>query len=317
MKPTKMIPFLLGASVLGACNTPPSASSQPSTSPAATQEIRIQFKGEVNGQAFNCNSSYSGLGSTGSTIKPLDFRFYLSDLHLINSQGQEVPLQLDQDGKWQLKNLALLDFENKTGSCDGTPETNFEIKGKVPPGTYKGLKFDLGVPFEMNHQDVNTAPSPLNQTSLFWVWRAGYKFARLDISSTGQPTGWFLHLGSTECPESLDPTSMPMSSASPMMHAMKIMHTPAGSAESQPPTEQCKNPNRPSISLPDFDPAQDTVVADLGKLLAQSNLDQNQPESAAGCMSAPDDSDCTQVFKNLGLPFGTQAAGPQQFFGLK
>ena len=30
----------------------------------------------------------------------------------------------------------------------------------VPPGTYAGVKFDIGLPFDVNHKDPTTAPSP-------------------------------------------------------------------------------------------------------------------------------------------------------------
>jgi hypothetical protein len=57
----------------------------------------------------------------------------------------------------------------------------------------------MGVPFEKNHRDPVTAGAPLNLSCMFWVWNAGYKFLRFDYTSTGQPRGAFLHLGSTNC----------------------------------------------------------------------------------------------------------------------
>ena len=36
-----------------------------------------------------------------------------------------------QDGKWQLDDLALLDFEDGTSSCvNGTPEVNDRVTGR-------------------------------------------------------------------------------------------------------------------------------------------------------------------------------------------
>ena len=74
------------------------------------------------------------------------------------------PSCTEQDGLWQYENVALLDFEDKTGGCRdvGTVETNAQVVGTVPEGDYTGLTFDLGVPFELNHIDASTAPSPLN-----------------------------------------------------------------------------------------------------------------------------------------------------------
>lgn len=310
--------LVLGCSVLiTACGSPVgNGQTQPAKPTASSaQTLSVKFKAEVNGQAFGCGKTYQGIGSSSTQISPLDFRFYVSQMRLINAQGQEVPMQLEQDGKWQFKNLALLDFEDKTAPCDGTADTRFEVKGTVPAGSYKGLKFEMGVPFELNHQDVNQAVSPLNLTSLYWVWRSGYKFARLDVRSTGQAQGWFLHLGSTGC-TGMAPMAMP--SASGTMHTQHEAdaHGDSSNLSTMPPAS-CDAPNRVSVNLPDFDPQKHTVVADLGHLLAESNLDQNQANTAPGCMSAGDDGDCAPVFKNLGLPFAGQAGGTQRFFGLK
>ncbi len=74
------------------------------------------------------------------------------------------------------------------------------------------------------------------------------------------------------------------------------------------PAESCGNPNRARITLVGFDPAKQTIVADLKALLSQSNVDANQPDTALGCMGASDDADCGPIFAALGL------TGPQRFF---
>ena len=79
-----------------------------------------------------------------------------------------------------MDDTALLDFENATGGCvNGTPDVNDRVTGTAPAGHYTGLRFTLGVPFNKNHTDLTTQPSPLNLTALAWVWNAGRKFARL------------------------------------------------------------------------------------------------------------------------------------------
>lgn len=169
---------------------------------AADKPVAIRFQAQVGDALFTCGKRYDGIGVTKSKISGRDFRFYVSNVRLVDAAGEETPLQLDQDGKWQLDDLALIDFENGTGGCsNGTPEMNERITGKVPDGQYTGLRFTLGVPFNKNHLDPLTQPSPLNLTALMWVWNAGHKFARLDFSSTGNPRGFLVHLGSTGCAE--------------------------------------------------------------------------------------------------------------------
>jgi hypothetical protein len=70
----------------------------------------------------------------------------------------------------------------------------------------------------------------------------------------------------------------------------------------------CAAPNRAEMDFPSFDPAKDTVIADLGALLKDSNAD------ASGCMSGPRTLACGPLFANFGLPFPGQQLQPQSFF---
>lgn len=265
-----------------------------------TQPITIQFRGMAGQQVFRCDAAYS-LGTPAISVNPTDFRFYVSEVALIDAQGRTVPVTLTQDQKWQYQNVALIDFENKSGMCsNGTIDTNDRIVGTVPKGTYKGVKFTLGVPFNLNHNDAAIAPSPLNLTSLWWNWRSGYKFARIDFTpamsahskhdAPGKTpahhrdrAGFIIHLGSTGC---------------------------MGGAQKP---ETCKNPNTSTISLNNFNPEKDAIVADITALVANTNLAKNQPETPLGCMSDPKDGDCAGVMRNFGLPWNGQPAR-QTFF---
>lgn len=256
---------------------------------AAAQPVTLNFQATVNGKAFDCQQDYTDIGTQKSTLQVQDFRLYVSGLRLMDEQGSEVPVTLDQN-PFQYQNVALLDFENATGHCQGTPVTHTTLTGTVPPGRYRGLKFEVGVPFALNHHNVASAPSPLNMSSMFWVWRSGYKFARIDLKTTGMPQGYFIHLGSTECLGSAKGSTPERATEAPL---------------------QCERPNRPTITLDGFDPEQSQfpIRLDLGRLLSTSNVDKNQPQTAAGCMAGKDDTDCAALFEQLGL-----GQGPQQFF---
>jgi len=255
---------------------------------AADQPVAVHFQAVVSSEKLACGRTYAGVGTSKSTLSPRDFRFYVHNVALLDDPGKAIPLQLAQDGKWQLDDVALLDFEDATGGCvNGTPETNDRVVGSVPAAHYKGLRFTLGVPFNKNHTDLATQPPPLNLTALAWVWNAGRKFARLDFSSTGMPRGFSVHLGSTGCTPN-DVKTAP----------------PAG----------CSSPNRTDVELSGFDPASDEVIADLAALLKDTNIDTNQDKTPLGCMSSPDDADCAGIFANLGLAFAGHPSGKQSFF---
>lgn len=295
----------VGAAVLlAACATAPTPPAGGSA--ASPQLVTLRFAAQVNGQPFACGQSFAGVGSTRSTITPSDFRFYVSEVALVDEAGRAVPVTLAQDGIWQVDNIALLDFENGTGPCrNGTTGQNTEVRGTIPAGRYVGLRFTLGVPFARNHGDPTVAPSPLNLTAMFWNWQGGYKFVKFDTASSGQPattapphpqgggnaSGFSVHLGSTVC-------------ASP--------------SRTEAPKAECANPNRVAVAFERFDAARQTVVADIGAVLAGANVDVNTPNTSPGCMSFPGDADCLPVMGALGLAYGGLAApGPQRLFSVR
>lgn len=250
----------------------------------AFEPVTLNFAAVVGDLPFQCGTAYEGIGLSDATFVPSDFRFYLSNIRLIDLEGREVPVTLEQDGVWQLEDLVLLDFENKQPPCNiGTTQTNTTVRGMVPVGDYNGIRFTLGVPFRMNHQNAATAPSPLVITAMFWNWQGGYKFIRIDEATDMAR----IHLGSTGC-----------------------------TGPSPNDTTSCQRPNRGEVFLPNFDPASDTIVADLAALLQDSDVAVNQPETPPGCMSGPTDSDCAAMMQNMGVNFANGLPDPsrQKFF---
>lgn len=250
--------------------------------PTVGPNVTIRFAATVGSRPATCGMVYEDVGTTGATLSVNDFRFYVSNVRLINAMGEAVPVELTQDGMWQYSNVALLDFEDGTSLCSdaGNPELNDKVIGTVPAGEYTGLAFDLGVPFELDHLDTTTAPTPLNIPALWWNWQVGYKFVRIDLQTPNSETpAWFVHLGSTGC---------------------------ASADGNTPPTEPCSNPNVATVRFDSFNPVQNFVVADLAGLMAGVDLSKSAP-MPPGCMSGPEDPDCTGLFPGFGLDLTTGA----------
>jgi len=265
------------------------ADTTPSPTPSGLQGVEIRFEAKVGDRPFACGQAYEGLGVTSSTFEPWDLRLFVHHVRLVTSAGLEVPVSLEQDGIWQTEDVALLDFEDKTGRCvDGTVQTNTTVKGTLDAGEYTGIRFGVGVPFELNHQDVTLASSPLNVTSMFWSWNFGYKFIKLDGVTTGMSGGMYVHVGSTDC-----------------------------ETNARGVVTSCDHPNRPEIALSGFDPASQTVVLDLAALFADVDLDLNAEATAAICMSEPYDPDCGALFASLGLPFDDVTPSSQTAFRIE
>ncbi|HMR03528.1 MAG TPA: metallo-mystery pair system four-Cys motif protein [Candidatus Competibacter phosphatis] len=252
----------------------------------------VELQGKVNGQDFSCGATYSnvGVGQPG-TYQITDWRFYVHDVELVGSNGVRQTLALEQDGTWQYQNVALLDLRRDCGS--GALPTNAVVAGTVPNDHYTGICFKVGIPYELNHVNDATAPSPLNNSGMLWNWRGGRKFIRIDgMGAPGdvdRATAFHIHLGSTQCP---------------------------GTDPNAPPSAACGYPNIAEFCLDNFNVDQDTIVMDIGTALEASNVAFNTPDTASGCMSANSDPECIPIMPRLNLDF-TYVAGadatPEQY----
>lgn len=274
--------FLLStlcAAMLNGCN------DSGDTNTGHTHSAAIQFAGVVGNEDFSCGTVYSGVGTGSNEYRPEDFRLYVSDLALKTDTGEEIPIDLVQDGAWQYENVALLDFE--TGSengCNGTPETNDQVIGtyQAPTeGNIVGLCFNLGIPFELNHLESASSPSPLNASGMYWMWLSGHKFVRID--GKGDPNGvtpvnFPLHLGSTGC-------------------------TNDSGDMTDPATSECAYPNTPRVCFDSFDMDSQKVTVDPAAVLATTDFSAADTGVPPGCMSGNSDPDCINVIPKFGINF--------------
>ena len=206
-----------------------------------------------------------------------DLRFYVSNAHLTRSDGKSIPISLSQD-RWQHDDLALLDLEDGSGSClNGTAETNFALRGDVPAGEYRGLRFEIGVPFALNHDDPLKASAPLANPTMHWHWRAGYKFLRAGLATEGD--GFWIHIGSAGCEGRVGAIT------------------------------NCKFPNRVTVHLPDFSPSDSLVAVDFSEFITISDLND---ALATNCSSGPPEHSCIAPFAAFGLDHETGSSSGQQ-----
>ncbi len=236
--------------------------------------VKIPFAAVWGEQPISCSDD---------DIALTDMRFFVSEVALVDAEGRSHPVTLDEQYQWQQRDLALVDLEDGKGACqNGSRDVYSYLVGSVPPGTYRGLRFEVGVPFERNHANPVTAAAPLDVAAMHWHWRSGYKFMRAGIRS---PTDSFwIHLGSAGC---------------------------QGTTRN---ITGCTFPNRVSVELPDFVPRQHTIAVDL-KTLTGSSLQDGSPSD---CSSGPAESSCMSPFRALGIDFETgEIIGPQRIFSLQ
>lgn len=246
--------------------------------------VSIRFQAKVGEKDFDCDQSYENFGVGAKTIKPRDFRFYVHNIRLVDDQGEEVALDMEDRSSWQSQGVALLDFEDSRGGCEsgGDAATNSVVTGSIPQGNYQGLRFSLGIPSSLNHADPLTLDGPFQSAGMAWNWLVGYKFARIELSTVSSseqelPTNGLFHLGSKACSEE------------------NGVYT-------------CARPNRTEVFLPDFQLENGVVIADLGALFAKSDLSSDQVCHSGGEACAP-------LFEQVGVDLESGApTDEQQFF---
>lgn len=296
------------------------------------QPVAIRFALAAGDQPVECGRDIAGLGAGGQPAQLHDARFYVSAPTLIDAAGREVPIELEQND-WQYANLALLDFENKTGKCIGTADVNDTIKGSAPRGRYKGISFVIGVPsvtrdkdgkdVVLNHSNFATAPAPLDLQSMSWNWQAGRKFIKIEIdpdggvtrpppppkpaaagaNGPGAPAGDKSDGGAPLMADAPKAAPLRVNSDGTITVSTWMLHLGStgcrGDAVKGEITS-CANPNRIPVKLASFDSARQRVVLDLKPLFAGIDLGKDKGFST-GCMSGPADPECAPMFENLGL----------------
>jgi uncharacterized repeat protein (TIGR04052 family) len=237
--------------------------------------VKIPFTAVFGNQTVACDSPDTALS---------DLRFFVSDLALLDHEGRQVPILLDDQYQWQQEDLALIDLENGGGACqNGTTEVYSYLVGSVPAGEYKGLVFTVGVPFVPNHANPLMAVTPLDIGAMHWHWRSGYKFLRAGIRTSTDR--FWIHLGSAGC----EGTTANVTG--------------------------CRFPNRVAVELPEFMIRRDTIAIDLETLFAGVDFLDGEP---GDCSSGPAETSCAAPFLALGIDHKSgRAVDRQQVFALR
>lgn len=274
---------LTGSGALLGCGSPDDSGST---------SLALELQAGFGVQPADCNAGLTELGSSGVSARLLDFRLFMHDVELVRAGGEHVPFSLTDDGVWQRDGVALLDFEDGSGSCEtGSLDTNVALRGEAPQhDDYTGVAFTLGVPERLNHLDAATAPAPFNTPGMWWSWQGGYKYVKIDIATDEHPDGYFFHLGGTNC-----------------------AGTPAEGFA-------CQYANLGRIELSSS--GLGAIVIDGASLyrdLDLTELADGRADLVPGCMASSGDPECPAMFAALGLAFEGQPrkAPPQVAFELQ
>lgn len=138
----------------------------------ANVNVRFNFMHGLN--AFDINGIYAD--GMGHAIQFTTLKFYASDFHLLNDNGD-----------------AVAEFHDEVVLFDGaTPNASFDL-GTMNAGHIHEVHFNLGLESTVNHADPTTAAYPLNIPGMHWSWNpaAGYKFLNMEGHVDGNGDGDF------------------------------------------------------------------------------------------------------------------------------
>lgn len=237
--------------------------------------VKIPFAATWQGASIDCEGGDPAL---------TDLRFYVNAVQLIDTAGRAHDVRYATEFGWQNDAVAIIDLEDGSGACiNGNSDVFSYLIGAVPKREYRGLRFTIGVPFRLNHDDPLTAMPPLGDADMHRDRRSGYKFLRAGIATTSD--GFWIHVGSARCDGTIEHIT------------------------------GCRFENRITVELPDFVPGESTVRVELAALLDGTDLGDGV---SSECSSGPSETACVAPFAALGIDFLTgERSGPQRVFSVQ
>jgi len=160
--------------------------------------IQINVIAEYDGEPLVLFEDYTY--HDGSTIEFSKVDMYLSNISLIKSVNSEL----------RLSDIEFVDISSASQSATDA-QAGFPIRfNDIEGQSFKGLKFNVGVPSDMNAKEPADfdVTHPLNRSSHYWVPWTSYIFAKTEgnIDSTGGAApnlGFLQHSGKDELLRSL------------------------------------------------------------------------------------------------------------------
>ena len=174
--------FLLGSMVLLGIGCSEDDPVTPSIPEPNLKSIEVRFMPTFGDDPLVLGQKY--VNAAGDSIAFTVLKFYASEFGLVNVDGSKTPME----------GIELVDFADSQVEANGY--YSYTVKGE--PGTYSGLKFAVGVPFDQNHRDVSTQTEPLGPNSgMYWGWNPGYQFFKVEgrVDSMGTPVNFLYHTG--------------------------------------------------------------------------------------------------------------------------
>lgn len=135
-------------------------------------KIELVIHALIGGIPYHPDSTY--FFPNGQPYQLTKIQFYTSHLALANAVGKEEP--------------AIGSSTSGVFFVPLTAKSN-PIELNVAVGEYSDLRFDIGLPRDLNHSDPSLAKAPLGleNSEMFWEWNSGYIFFLAEGKSKSLP----------------------------------------------------------------------------------------------------------------------------------
>lgn len=173
-----LLSFFLISSLVVSCDS--STESEDDDDDHVHTHVNLTFDAMFGSSELQLGTKY--VTGAGDTVSFSTLKFYISEVALVDSFGVDHHL----DG------IYMVDFSQS--GTDG--KVTVELEGEA--GTYRGVKFSVGVPYSENHKDASTQSSPLGTASgMYWSWNPGYIFHKIEgaVDSVGKSIAISYHVG--------------------------------------------------------------------------------------------------------------------------
>lgn len=192
----KFISFALLLSAAGFITT--GCKKKKEDNPPATPkgELELYFNPVVNTSDLIFGNTYTN--GAGNAYKVTEFKLYISEVTFVREDGSEY-----RDNGIYLANMSDLTVKNTIAkTAHGGKGVKITVPN-VPAGTYKGIRFTIGIPTNKNNIDATKITDPNNplhtDNGMYWSWNAGYIFNKFEgtYDSLGNNKTFRFHIGNS------------------------------------------------------------------------------------------------------------------------
>lgn len=159
-------------------------------------ELELYINPVVNTSDLVFGNTYTN--GAGNAYKVTEFKMYISEVTFVREDGSEY-----KDNGIYLVNMSDKSVKNTTAKSAHGGKGALVTIPNVPAGTYKGIRFTVGVPSNKNNIDatkITDVNNPLHTNhGMYWSWNAGYIFNKFEgtYDSLGNNKPFRFHIGNS------------------------------------------------------------------------------------------------------------------------